>query len=410
MSDGSGITQNLGMFSGAVVSSVNISVVGEVRSLSVKLRDGDLNGNSGSSNMSISFTEVSYCILTTPCVQDNDGDGVCADEDCDDNDPEVSALSIWYADIDGDGFGDVNNSIGACTQPVNYITDNTDCNDANAGINPEAIEIPNNNIDEDCDGIDGEQVCRNEFSFAYNASLSNCFPMNGGSSSQWGWSNGALTIGNDYNFDMLADAEDCVLNAGINVGSVSISYNNLGNMVVSYEIVDNSILQDYQLSDVNVYVGCKEFPKKLTPRHYPYSSSSTNGSNVTIEIIEAELNQLNCINSEFYFIAYANITICESVTNAATKGSEPANAMGSTVDQILLDNVIIYPNPTRNIVYFKGQTTALKHIEIFNINGQRVMTVRDSFKRIDVSRLDSGMYFIKLSTNIASRTVKLIKN
>jgi len=47
----------------------------------------------------------------------------------------VPVNTIFYADADGDGYGDPNSVINISTQPPGYVIDNTDCNDANAAIN-----------------------------------------------------------------------------------------------------------------------------------------------------------------------------------------------------------------------------------------------------------------------------------
>ena len=78
---------------------------------------------------------------------DNDCDGLIDDED-----EDVSGTSPWYSDADGDGFGDADSLIEACTQPSGLIEDDTDCDDLDYSINPSADEICDT-IDNDCDGL-----------------------------------------------------------------------------------------------------------------------------------------------------------------------------------------------------------------------------------------------------------------
>ncbi len=64
----------------------------------------------------------------------------------------ISNIStLYYADADQDGFG--NPSISLCSSATGYILNNTDCDDTNAIINPNAVELYGNSIDDNCNGI-----------------------------------------------------------------------------------------------------------------------------------------------------------------------------------------------------------------------------------------------------------------
>lgn len=56
------------------------------------------------------------------------------DFDCDDYDPNVGSSRVFYRDNDGDGYGDINNSLTSCSMPFGYVFDNTDCDDTNATV------------------------------------------------------------------------------------------------------------------------------------------------------------------------------------------------------------------------------------------------------------------------------------
>jgi len=80
-------------------------------------------------------------------------------ETCDGVDQDCNGLvddwandeATWYADTDLDGFGDLNATTDACTQPPGFTADNTDCDDTQNAVHPGAAETCNL-VDDDCNG------------------------------------------------------------------------------------------------------------------------------------------------------------------------------------------------------------------------------------------------------------------
>jgi hypothetical protein len=158
--------------------------------------DGDGFGNAAVSVSTCDGAPVGYVVDNTDCddaqllYADLDNDtygagvpvacGVASNNDCNDGNAAINpgaaevcngiddncngltddglVFVTYYADVDGDGFGNAAVSVSTCDgAPVGYVVDNTDCDDNNAAINPAAIEICNG-IDDDCNGLTDDNV------------------------------------------------------------------------------------------------------------------------------------------------------------------------------------------------------------------------------------------------------------
>jgi len=121
--------------------------------------DGDGYGDTSSTTQAC-IAPPGYVPLEGDC-DDTDGEQypnaqeLCnqEDDDCDGTiDEDPLNPPTWYYDIDGDGYGSTFITNNECTPPPGYLSDNTDCDDTNTTIYPNAPEYCNN-LDNDCNGL-----------------------------------------------------------------------------------------------------------------------------------------------------------------------------------------------------------------------------------------------------------------
>lgn len=95
-----------------------------------------------------------FCYTQT-WYADSDGDGfgdpdvstsaceapsgfIADNSDCDDTDADVHGPTVWHADVDGDGFGDPDSTVLACVAPAGFVGNGLDCDDDEFTVFPGA--------------------------------------------------------------------------------------------------------------------------------------------------------------------------------------------------------------------------------------------------------------------------------
>lgn len=209
----------------------------------------------------------------------------------------------------------------------------------------------------------------------------------------------------------------------LEIVSVGFDANGYADYDSTYIIVNtNALLQSIEIVQNLIYVpeGRQEFITILGNYDDGITRDITNvnGLSYTFDNQNAEILEAGLVNGltegeDLLTVIYQgeSTTVPINIANA----SEWVEVTLSNEDVSIRDNsLIIFPNPTSEIVYINFVDTISKaKIIVYDTTGKIIMTNEienaDS-NQINISNLNNGIYFVRIETNEKSVTKKIIKN
>jgi len=153
-------------------------------------------------------------------------------------------------------------------------------------------------------------------------------------------------------------------------------------------------------------------------------------SNLTnLDLLNCRNNQLTALNVKngnntnfLYFIAHSNPNLlCIEVDDvdystanwtdidSQTSFSEDCVAFLTINDNASITDIVAYPNPVNDILYFSSNQP-IENIIVTNMLGQQINVFVSSDKTsLDLSNLASGNYFVKVTIEGVAKMIKVVK-
>jgi hypothetical protein len=228
----------------------------------------------------------------------------------------------------------------------------------------------------------------------------------------WGNDSGKYFVNNSTALFNDSDGLDYLLNGN----RISLSHDYAVNDIDGDGINDIAIYsdtrneEDGKLFQVFQGLGNREFEDMTVewlPDYYRLSDDGSQPGYVWIILRDIDNNgQIDLVESQPR-IHQVNSVIRNSL-HWEWNGSSFSNIQLSVDDEMLENSLKLYPNPTDNILFIKGNKNSI-NISIYNMLGKEVLSKMNT-NNIDVNVLPKGVYIIKISDDVGQINRKFIKN
>jgi hypothetical protein len=211
-----------------------------------------------------------------------------------------------------------------------------------------------------------------------------------------------LSQGNSYSFDVNSD--------GVNELVATISWTDPAGIVVNFGTIDVQTPILVNDLDLRIIKNAEVFlPWKLSAT--AYASSATKGDNTVDNVEKVQVPN-----------AAGTYTVTVTHKGNLQGGNQNYSLIVSGIDDILSIanneklNYSVYPNPVKDILSlnFDNTLTETAALNLFDLNGRLVWSGSylpySGTKSVIMENLESGVYFLKISSNGINKTHKIIKN
>jgi hypothetical protein len=283
------------------------------------------------------------------------------DDNCNGFIDEDAIFTLYYADADGDTYGDLFNDSISCYTLIGYVSDSTDCDDTNPFINPAALDSCNS-MDDNCNGLIDEDAI---FTMYY-----------------------ADTDGDTYG-DLLNDSSSCFILSGYVIDSTDC--NDMDPLI--NPTAEESCNGADDNCDGNIDEG-------LTVHTLYLDADDDSYGNPLIDTVTCATGLIGYVSDS---------TDCDDSNPLIYPGAEETfNGLDDNCDKLIDEGLntaditgnlfMIYPNPAENILFIDYKMTAEANIQIIDISGQIIYSnifSKPPFE-INIEKFPTGFYLVKL--------------